>query len=450
MTLEQETKRQSDLLSKMHGALGGLTKAEYLLIGSLGTVASVLGKAATDIFALNKVGGNLGLSLDKQLSQYDNVIGALSDTADVVTSLGLAMSAQRAGLDGTNIGLMKLANQQRLLTGSSDKVISTMANLAGSTGMSTERIRILSLHLMMTSETYNVATDTLLDGINKLANQLVKFEAMGLGPQVTDAVASLTAKFPAMSETIGMAVKSIAEGSVEGLGLAAKIGAMNEKAAFAGAQTAEETERALVGFIQKYAAVSSERLQQWSGGVGGVLTGTRIMEGVFGENATHMIALISALERGSVTQIAMGDKAKQARETLSAAFGRLWGSIMIALIPAFRTLTYFVGLLADAINFVLGPFRFLGSLVAVGHETNEKLGRLVGIAESEGRDISPADIAERRKAATVTEEQNRAIASAFNLHRSVPDDSQERMIELYLSQLALQRETNRLIKFLSR
>jgi len=438
---KENSKRLISLNDTLEEAIGKVHSVSLKNVALYGTLSKVLGKAVHGVFELNKVGGDLGLSVSKQMDHYDGVVGSLEDTTDQITALGLAMNAQRAGLDGNNLGMMKLANQQRLLTGSSEKVFSTMAALKEATGMSRERISKLSTDLIKTSNMYNVSADKLLSGLAKLAEQLVDIEAMGLGPQVVDAVTKLSGQFPLQEKGFHMAVKAIADGSSEAIGLAARIGAMEEKNAFANAKTSEQTQAALLGFINKYSKISGSRIDQFSGGVGGVLRATNIVKGIYGDNATAMMNLQQALSEGSNTTISEGDRAAQARQTLSAALGRLWNVILIGLMPVVKFLIPIVEGLSTLLSGIIGIFSgfWILKLLGVQDETNQKLDKIAGINKAQ-LDATKEPLDPIKSGAYQAQVQ--LIGAAFQAHfrGTTPDPSLGRLIDINIEAFELQKK----------
>ena len=149
--------------SKLIAAHGSTRKALLGVAAGLGSIGVLLSKSITNTHSLMKVGGDLGITVKTASTHFAGVTEALKESTSEFGALGLAMSAQRLGIDGNNKNLLGLMNQEKLLTGGNEKVLATMVKLRQTIGLSDEGISRMSKIIKDTSDEGLVSTDTLLE-----------------------------------------------------------------------------------------------------------------------------------------------------------------------------------------------------------------------------------------------------------------------------------------------
>ena len=208
---------------------GNFAKDLALMKAPMTAIAAALPLLGKTFGATNDIirtGGDLGLSLEQAGVEFANVTTGLKESTGMINALGMAMSVQRAGLDGNNLALLKLMNQERLLTGAHQNLLKSFVGLRQQLGLSTEQIASMAEVVQATGDKNLVSTEALLAGLEQLGDTLRTAKLLGQGETLVKGMAEMNMRLPGMSTQIGNFVKTMMDGRADTLRQIGAVGGM--------------------------------------------------------------------------------------------------------------------------------------------------------------------------------------------------------------------------------
>tara|TARA_R110000796_G_C14567850_1_gene435493 strand:+ start:59 stop:1681 length:1623 start_codon:yes stop_codon:yes gene_type:complete len=192
------------------------------------------------------------LALGKDFSQVNAEITPAMEglRGSLDQRVGAAIAGLQAGLQGNSAGVAKLINQQQLTGTASAQTATVMAKLSQSLNANNDDINNLSDRIIETGKLYTVSTDKLVAAVDALSDTFPTQQLAGMGIQVTEAMASLTAQMPAMAGQVTSVMKKILDPSLKTEANLARLGIAGVRERLTAAKTASEAERILVGAIR--------------------------------------------------------------------------------------------------------------------------------------------------------------------------------------------------------
>jgi len=238
---------------------------------------------------LQKASLALGKTFDQTNAEITPAMEGLRGSLD--QRIGAAMAGLQAGLQGNITGVTKLINQQQLTGTSFANTANAMATLSQTLNVSNDDINELSNKLIETAGTYSVSTDKLVNAVDALKDTFPTQQLAGMGTQVTEAMASLTARMPAMAGEVTSVMKMILDPSLKTEANLARLGIAGVRERLAAAKDAKSAEEILVGAIRTAGGNITNFVS------GDFFASIGIATSVFGENAAAMAAINNQLEK---------------------------------------------------------------------------------------------------------------------------------------------------------
>ena len=238
---------------------------------------------------LQKASLALGKTFDQTNAEITPAMEGLQGSLD--QRLGASMAGLQAGLQGNTAGVAKLINQQQLTGTAFGNTANAMAALSQTLNISNEDINGLSTRLIETAGTYSVSTDKLVNAVDALKDTFPTQQLAGMGVQVTEAMAGLTARMPAMAGQVASVMKMILDPSLKTEANLARLGIAGVRERLAGAKDAKSAEAILVGAIRTAGGNITDFVS------GDFFASIGIATSVFGENAAAMAAINAQLEK---------------------------------------------------------------------------------------------------------------------------------------------------------
>tara|TARA_R110002110_G_scaffold281573_4_gene496150 strand:- start:1933 stop:3489 length:1557 start_codon:yes stop_codon:yes gene_type:complete len=308
-------------------------KALLGVTAGLGSIGVLLSKSITNTHSLMKVSGDLGITVKTASTHFAGVTEALKESTSEFGALGLAMSAQRLGIDGNNKNLLGLMNQEKLLTGGNEKVLATMVKLRQTIGLSDEGISKMSKIIQDTSDEGLVSTDTLLEALDGLTEVLTSAKLIGQGEVMTKAMLGLTQQFPGMTESFKTVMGTLMDGSEEGFRNIINAGALQERNIITTSNNSIEVQNAVLSAVSKFADTAKAFSANTESSYDKLRTAELVTKRLLGQNIGVIVALNDAIRGKSRQEIETSQKNAIAMKTLSAAWGNFMGVLQGGLIP---------------------------------------------------------------------------------------------------------------------
>jgi hypothetical protein len=192
------------------------------------------------------------LALGKDFSQVNAEITPAMEglRGSLDQRVGAAIAGLQAGLQGNTAGVAKLINQQQITGTAFGRTATVMAKVSQALNVNNEDINNLSDRLIETGKLYTVSTDKLVAAVDALSDTFPTQQLAGMGIQVTEAMANLTAQMPAMAGQVTSVMKAILDPSLKTEANLARLGIAGVRERLTAAKTASEAERILVGAIR--------------------------------------------------------------------------------------------------------------------------------------------------------------------------------------------------------
>ena len=238
---------------------------------------------------LQKASLALGKTFDQTNAEITPAMEGLRGSLD--QRIGAGIAGLQAGLQGNTAGVAKLINQQQLTGTSFANTATAMASLSQTLNVSNDDINGLSTRLIETAGTYSVSTDKLVTAVDALKDTFPTQQLAGMGMQVTEAMASLTARMPAMAGQVTSVMKMILDPSLKTEANLARLGIAGVRERLASAKDAKAAEAILVSAIKTAGGNITDFVS------GDFFASIGIATSVFGENAAAMAAINTQLEK---------------------------------------------------------------------------------------------------------------------------------------------------------
>ena len=267
---------------------------------------------------LQKASLALGKTFDQTNAEITPAMEGLRGSLD--QRVGAAIAGLEAGLQGNTAGVAKLINQQQLTGTSFANTARAMASLSQTLNVSNDDINGLSTRLIETAGTYSVSTDKLVNAVDSLKDTFPTQQLAGMGVQVTEAMASLTARMPAMAGQVTSVMKMILDPSLKTEANLARLGIAGVRERLASAKDAKSAEAILVGAIRTAGGNITDFVS------GDFFASIGIATNVFGENAAAMAAINNQLEKRIKNEeraMDFGDTIKAIRDSMLVPLQRV-------------------------------------------------------------------------------------------------------------------------------
>jgi len=324
----------------------------------------------------------LGTSLEHTNQELTPTMQGLR--GDISERFTASIAGLEVGMQGNTAGLAHLVNQQRLTGTESKKTAMAFAKMESQLGVSREATNALAKNFVQIGDEWMVSTDHLVDAMSALEKSFPAQKLAGMGAEVTQAFASLTAELgPSMKGPMQSVMSMIMDTSMEGYEKLTMLGMEGVREQLSAAKSAEEAQSILKDAIQKGAGTFESVVGDASEGFFQIGVASEI----FGESAIQLTAV----------QDAFGERVAKEGEQ-AADFGNqlsvIKAEILLPLQQAFITFypiildvaTVIGVVLKQALTFViikaLELYIWLGGLSGVVEKAKElwtKFGEIITI-----------------------------------------------------------------------
>ena len=181
----------------------------------------------------------LGLSLDHTNQTLTPTMQGLR--GDLTQRFGAAIAGLEVGMQGNTEGLAKLVNQQKLTATQSKNTAMIFAKMESQLGLSRDATDHLSKTFIKVGDEWTVSTDHLVDAMSALEKSFPAQKLAGMGAEVAQAVATLTAELgPSMKGPMENVMKAIMDTSQQGFEKLTMLGIGRVREQLAAARSTEE------------------------------------------------------------------------------------------------------------------------------------------------------------------------------------------------------------------
>mgnify|MGYP003637492539 FL=1 len=351
--LEQVTLRTQDLSDRLDftsqiarniaKSLPSSIKSNDLLFASVNNLVGLLGGIVSQGLAFQKK--TLGMN---QLVSDNLAINSerLQDLpGDLFTKLESAFAFQAAGLDKVGTNTLDLSNRLKI-TGQDQKAFQRLVQQQIALGkLSQKDIEDLSEKTLFLSRKFEVQGGKLIESMNELSQNMLKFGVMGITKQVSDLTQSLGAQFPQISGELSKMINILADPSTP-TSVLARLGAVDfAKQLRQGMITGQEGQRATLAIISKMAR-NAERFTSAARGTIGEVEQTFLnLIGPAGQLATVLQAQLGEGPRDAVmnSDQFMNDIGIKFNDFV-AAFGdnilQFLGRVQVFITPLISVITF--------------------------------------------------------------------------------------------------------------
>ncbi len=239
-TQQEALDPQLSLLFSLNKSLGLNSKALGKLQIPLNMFIGTLKGFASDAIQLQRQ----SLAFNKNFSDAVNInsdkIGGLP--GGLKTSLESVMSFQREGFFNVSKETLNLANTMKITGQSLQALVGINKKLATLGTLSRSQISSLNKTILENSLTYGVTSESLIGSINNLNEGLTVLGFTGGAGATTEALTKLSARFPALGDTMGALTNEILKGDT---GQLARLGLFEDvnRLISTGAQSDEDLKR---------------------------------------------------------------------------------------------------------------------------------------------------------------------------------------------------------------
>lgn len=244
---------------------------------------TILSRLIDDLDNLQKKALKNGLELQNAFADQTSVLKRLP--GGLRANLFEAFEYFEAGIKKPGENLLKLSAHLRSVGGDTERLRTTMVGLE-----TVARVNIngLAKTVLDSTKTYQITSDTIIKALNSLEDRMFEFRTLGIGDQVSEAVAMMSQLGPQYTSYITTLIKKISETGVEGAANAARLGLLNERSAFMNAKTAAD----VVGVLKTSVAKISNLTKQYTVGTD-KLIGLGAAYGLYGEDVIKASTILS-------------------------------------------------------------------------------------------------------------------------------------------------------------
>lgn len=296
---------------------------------------TILSRLIDDLDNLQKKALKNGLELQNAFADQTSVLKRLP--GGLRANLFEAFEYFEAGIKKPGENLLKLSAHLRSVGGDTERLRTTMVGLE-----TVARVNIdgLAKTVLNSTKTYQITSDTIIKALNSLEDRMFEFRTLGVGDQLSEAVAMMSQLGPQYSSYITTLIKKISETGVEGAANAARLGLLNERSAFMNAKTASD----VVGVLKTSVSKISNLTKQYTVGTD-KLIGLGAAYGLYGEDVIKAASILSdKMDSLKVVQSDQLEVYKNFGETLSNFGTQMFDPFVMAfkqVVPALTKLFSF-------------------------------------------------------------------------------------------------------------
>jgi len=336
-------------------------------IGGAGLVG-IMGKMLATTHSLIKVTADMGMTTRGASDHFRGVTDALSNSTDQFAALGMALSLQRVGIDGNNLSIMKMMEQQRLLVGGNAEVVKAMHFLRKTTGMSSIMLGDLMEHIQKETKGRMVSTSDIIEAMQGLKEQLRTAAVLGNSGPLAKALISLNTRLPGMQEEFGSFVGALTDGSEQGLRNVIMAGVRSERSILAHSKDSGEIADAIIRAVIKWGTKTEQYTEGLKGGMDRYLMDQVFTREILGKNSAATLTLMRAVLSAESSETEETNRRNEAMKTLNAAWGSFKHALQDNLIPVMVSILSFITKLLGQEwfrNFVKTMFKFSVTLIVI-------------------------------------------------------------------------------------
>lgn len=181
------------------------------------------------------------------------------------TAVEIGYEQFESGLKSTNHAMNELALYTKLTGGNSKKLLKSITKLTAGMSVSDDQQTALGTSIQALSQNFGLTTEELVDSLKGLDNGMRTFKILGIGMEMAQAGATLTAAMGKQAGTMGTDLLSTLT-SAEGMYTAAALGVTEERLALLTGE-GDATTNAL-NMVEKAGKIAKDRIDQMvSGGM---------------------------------------------------------------------------------------------------------------------------------------------------------------------------------------
>jgi len=346
MTKDEDLKENNKILKQVGGFLSTLNKT--IGLATAGGLTGVIGKTIGGTHDLIKATGDLGMSVTDARVHFRGVVTGLSEVSSEFATLGMALTLQRAGIDGNSKNILGLMNQERLLTGGHEKVAEAMIHLRRTAGFTTAGLEEVAAVVMEETSSRAVSTDAILQGMKSLGDSLKRASLLNQQKPLVEAMTILTAKYPGMEKLFSESIDSLTDGSSKGFMHVMMANAQVERSILANSQSGREIAGAVESSVLKFAKASNDTMANLGGVTDKFILAQNVLAPILGEGIASQVQLANVIGETNKSEMSLTAKRILASQTLGQAWEKFIGAVQDKLIPlALKIIDTLSGVLED-------------------------------------------------------------------------------------------------------
>jgi hypothetical protein len=207
-------------------------------------------------------GMNLSQVIEASRSQQDQMVGSLTGFGNAVQ---IGYEQFESGLKSSNAATNELALYTKLTGGNSKKLLKSMAKLTRGMDLSGDQESLLMSSIQGLSQNFGITSEELVDSLKGLDKEMRTYKLLGIGAEITQAGATLTAAMGVQAGSLGTELLATLT-SAEGMYTAAALGVTQERLALLKGE-GNATVNAL-NMVEKAGKIAKDRIDQLvSGGM---------------------------------------------------------------------------------------------------------------------------------------------------------------------------------------
>lgn len=308
-------KERQDRQKKEERSIQGLLRTNLLLVGSIGGLITMGKSFLNRIDSLALQTARLGLTLGQARDAFGEIdLPGL----DLFQGLQVAIKAQQVGLNANNKELLKLAGQQKLMTGSSDALLGSLSEFKGALALTSDGVGDLAKMLRQTSERGNVTTEKLIGVMQSLIDVTQSVTLLGAGENLNAAIAQLTTEFPNSVQQIMQTVRFATDDSIEGMNKASIANVKRFRDILATNAPVADIVASLKGValgLSDRAEISAAQARASSDAF---VSFRMIFKNLLGEQAVGVATFGNTIKNNEKRLTILGDRTKAAGESMTA------------------------------------------------------------------------------------------------------------------------------------
>jgi len=333
----------------LHGSIGLLAKGVDKLTQS---IESAFTKSIGFGDRAQKASLELGMTYREAQTKFAGSVEGLR--GDLTTRYVGAFMALEAGLQGNTHGVTKLINQQMLTGTNYAKTAKTFARLEAIAGLDREATDHLTQKILVLNKTYSVSTEVLVDALDGLADVMPVAGMLGIGKQLTGAVAELAGIIGRdMLPELNKVVAEIMDVSIDKFGQRVMLGVDQTKQQLMASKSQTEDMRIMVNAIH----TAADSVEMFAGGMSTLPEVLGYTQNFMGTNIMNFKLLSEELKKSNKKQAMGMTRFFETIETLkSEIFTPLFKVISEMFTPEVIQITQAFSAMGNALSKLLGEW----------------------------------------------------------------------------------------------